>query len=251
MQPDLGHPRSPLPADEPPLIDSPENPEAGIVLKSNWLMRLTRRKRIPCSSSTDSPPTPSSSASSAGGHSRQTQLLPILNQSDFANNSRSRKHSIVYVFNKYLKLGSKQSFPINHQHNTHTTNHQSPQAAVETNSSSIVTSQDDPSVARTSSTSSSQFYNNRSSEEDQTLELWLNSLSVEDGTIYKAKIAMNPKGWYRGAMSRELAQKKLQGQPDGSFLVRDSQTAGCHFTLSFRSVGITLHYRIENMNGLW
>lgn len=58
-------------------------------------------------------------------------------------------------------------------------------------------------------------------------------------------------GWYRGGISRTNAQKKLQGQPDGSFLLRNSQTAGTHFTLSFRSAGITLHYRIQYENGFW
>lgn len=58
-------------------------------------------------------------------------------------------------------------------------------------------------------------------------------------------------GWYRGGISRTNAQKKLQGQPDGSFLLRNSQTTGTHFTLSFRSAGITLHYRIQYENGYW
>lgn len=58
-------------------------------------------------------------------------------------------------------------------------------------------------------------------------------------------------GWYRGGISRTNAQKKLQGQPDGSFLLRNSQTSGTHFTLSFRSAGITLHYRIQYDNGFW
>lgn len=58
-------------------------------------------------------------------------------------------------------------------------------------------------------------------------------------------------GWYRGSMSRSVAQKKLQGQPNGSFLLRNSQTNGYHFTLSFRSAGNTLHCRIEYSDGYW
>lgn len=51
-------------------------------------------------------------------------------------------------------------------------------------------------------------------------------------------------GWYWGKLSRHAAQKRLNGQPDGSFLVRDSQTEHT-FTLSFRSSGVTLHCRIN------
>lgn len=84
---------------------------------------------------------------------------------------------------------------------------------------------------------------------------WLNSLPPAEATVYRARIAMNPMVWYRGAMTRERAQQLLQNQPNGSFLVRDSQTASCQFTLSFRSAGITLHYRIEctapEANGFW
>lgn len=58
-------------------------------------------------------------------------------------------------------------------------------------------------------------------------------------------------GWFWGNISRVRAQKELHGKPNGSFLVRDSQTIGTHFTMSFRSVGITLHYRIEYLNEWW
>lgn len=74
--------------------------------------------------------------------------------------------------------------------------------------------------------------------------------SIEQA-LHNEKLSMNAYGWYRGSLSRCVAQKKLQNQPDGSFLIRDSQTKGCNFTLSFRSAGITLHYRIENSDGNW
>lgn len=208
-------------------------------------MRLTRRKRIP---HTDAA---SSSTEVDGGI---VQVLPKPTQDEFAGSLRSRKHSIVYVFNKYLKLGSRQSFLPTLRVHGDAHNHLPPLVAMETttssSSSNTILSPSDISSTMEERTHCIRLAQSSSSE-DPNLELWLKDLSLEDATIYQAKIAMNPKGWYRGSMSRELAQKKLQGQPDGSFLVRDSQTSGCHFTLSFRSVGITLHYRIENANGLW
>lgn len=68
--------------------------------------------------------------------------------------------------------------------------------------------------------------------------------------------------WYWGPVSKQLAENKLDGAPDGSFLVRDSASDrsvlntlnnGCTkkfgyrhiFSISFRSVGKTLHTRIE------
>lgn len=77
------------------------------------------------------------------------------------------------------------------------------------------------------------------------------TVSSIEQAMREEKLSMNAYGWYRGSLSRCVAQKKLQGQPDGSFLIRDSQTKGCNFTLSFRSAGITLHYRIENSDGDW
>jgi suppressor of cytokine signaling 6/7 len=47
------------------------------------------------------------------------------------------------------------------------------------------------------------------------------------------------------------AQLKLKTQPNGSFLVRDSQTKKYQFTLSFRSAGKTLHCRIDYIDGYW
>ncbi|KAG4073965.1 hypothetical protein HA402_014170 [Bradysia odoriphaga] len=83
---------------------------------------------------------------------------------------------------------------------------------------------------------------------------WLiqeSSPNMEHLIMLNAQVLMNNHGWYRGGISRTNAQKKLQGQPDGSFLLRNSQTSGTHFTLSFRSAGITLHYRIQYENGYW
>lgn len=228
MQPDIEHCDSSGRDEQPSALIRAENSDKRIVLKSNWLKRLTRRKRSPCSD------TPSTSSSASG-------VLPKISQNDFESNSRPSKHSIVYVFNKYLRFGPRQTLP-NYQDHCAPPNHLS--LGVKQPAITSLDPPVDPSIQ----------YDDRPSQspsDDQSIEIWLKSLSVEEATIYQAKIEMNQKGWYRGSMSRDLAQKKLQGQPDGSFLVRDSQTSGCHFTLSFRSVGITLHYRIENSNGMW
>lgn len=57
--------------------------------------------------------------------------------------------------------------------------------------------------------------------------------------------------WYWGSLKRTAAQKLLTGKPNGSFLVRDSETDNLQFTLSFRSAGVTLHSRINYRSGYW
>lgn len=84
----------------------------------------------------------------------------------------------------------------------------------------------------------------------ETTILQINNIALM-GLLNKKCVVFFSHGWYRGGISRTNAQKKLQGQPDGSFLLRNSQTNGTHFTLSFRSAGITLHYRIQYENGYW
>ncbi|XP_060521031.1 uncharacterized protein LOC132698787 [Cylas formicarius] len=51
--------------------------------------------------------------------------------------------------------------------------------------------------------------------------------------------------WYWGPASRVQVEAKLAEACDGSFLVRDSSSDRYIFSISFRSVGITLHSRIE------
>lgn len=58
-------------------------------------------------------------------------------------------------------------------------------------------------------------------------------------------------GWFWGAISRQTAQERLHGMPNGSFLVRKSQINVHNFTISFRTAGKTLHYRIEFLDGYW
>lgn len=56
-------------------------------------------------------------------------------------------------------------------------------------------------------------------------------------------------GWYWGPLSSKEAESKLQGKPDGTFLVRDSNDNRYLLSLSFRSEGRTLHTRIEFCKG--
>ena len=56
-------------------------------------------------------------------------------------------------------------------------------------------------------------------------------------------------GWYWGPLGWEDAEEKLDGKPDGSFLVRDSSDDRYILSLSFRSQNATHHTRIEHYKG--
>lgn len=55
--------------------------------------------------------------------------------------------------------------------------------------------------------------------------------------------------WYWGPMPTSEAEEKLQFKPDGAFLVRDSSSTSYLFSISFRSLGKTMHARIEYSRG--
>ncbi|ESN90180.1 hypothetical protein HELRODRAFT_182781 [Helobdella robusta] len=61
--------------------------------------------------------------------------------------------------------------------------------------------------------------------------------------------AMEKYPWFWPQLSVEEADVILSGQPDGTFLVRDSSDAEHRASLSFRSFGTTHHTRIERFNG--
>ena len=58
------------------------------------------------------------------------------------------------------------------------------------------------------------------------------------------------RGWYWGPLSGEAAEKILSGEPDGSFVVRDSSDHHYIFSLTFKLNGFVRHVRIEHDQGL-
>jgi len=68
-------------------------------------------------------------------------------------------------------------------------------------------------------------------------------------TLANELLRLSRYGWYWGPVTREEAEEKLSGQPEGAFLVRDSTDDRYLFSLSFRSSGRTLHTRVEYCNG--
>ncbi|XP_063988397.1 suppressor of cytokine signaling 2-like [Diachasmimorpha longicaudata] len=58
-------------------------------------------------------------------------------------------------------------------------------------------------------------------------------------------------GWYWGPISGDEADAKLQAEPDGAFLIRDSSDDRYLLTLSFKSAGKLLHARVEHSGGMF
>jgi hypothetical protein len=56
-------------------------------------------------------------------------------------------------------------------------------------------------------------------------------------------------GWYYGNFTSEDAQRLLQKEPVGTFIVRDSSDVRCHYSLSFRTCRETNNIRIHYCNG--
>jgi len=57
------------------------------------------------------------------------------------------------------------------------------------------------------------------------------------------------RGWYWGPLSGEAAERILSGEPDGSFVVRDSSDQHYIFSLTFKLNGFVRHVRIEHDQG--
>lgn len=56
-------------------------------------------------------------------------------------------------------------------------------------------------------------------------------------------------GWYWGPISGDSAEKLLENEPDGSFIVRDSSDEHYIFSLTFKLNGLVRHVRIEQDQG--
>lgn len=81
--------------------------------------------------------------------------------------------------------------------------------------------------------------------------IYVNFSTPAADTMANERRALAKYGWYWGSISVKAAQKKLNGRPNGSFLVRDSHTGPFQFSISFRSAGCTLHTRIDFISGYW
>ncbi|GJQ70854.1 putative suppressor of cytokine signaling [Trypoxylus dichotomus] len=68
---------------------------------------------------------------------------------------------------------------------------------------------------------------------------------LNNGSFSKDFSNLRKCGYYWGPITRREAEEKLNNQPDGTFLIRDSASENHLFSLSFRSWGKTLHTRIE------
>jgi suppressor of cytokine signaling 6/7 len=69
----------------------------------------------------------------------------------------------------------------------------------------------------------------------------------DDSVLYSC--CLSSTAWFWVNLDVIAAQHKLKYEPNGSFLVRESQTKWSQFTLSFRSGGKTLHCRIDYVKG--
>lgn len=67
-----------------------------------------------------------------------------------------------------------------------------------------------------------------------------------DRSIQEELSSLARHGWYWGPISQSEVEEKLRNEPDGAFLVRDSKSDNYLLSLSFRSMGRTLHSRIQH-----
>ncbi|XP_065174929.1 uncharacterized protein LOC135804887 [Sycon ciliatum] len=68
-------------------------------------------------------------------------------------------------------------------------------------------------------------------------------------SLLKGLEGLVKQGWYWGPVSRTEAEELLEGLPDGTFLVRDSTDDRYLLSVTFRSVGRTLHTRVQHFHG--
>lgn len=80
---------------------------------------------------------------------------------------------------------------------------------------------------------------------DQAEEQQADNLMDFAASIEKVK----DRGWYWGPLSGEAAERILSGEPDGSFVVRDSSDQHYIFSLTFKLNGFVRHVRIEHDQG--
>ena len=74
-------------------------------------------------------------------------------------------------------------------------------------------------------------------------------VSISFNTDGNEEISVLQHGWYWGPLSGESAERILAGEPDGSFVVRDSSDHHYIFSLTFKLNGFVRHVRIEHDQG--
>ena len=90
---------------------------------------------------------------------------------------------------------------------------------------------------------------------------WLHTRTVRAGTPACPDKRMSaapsththphPHRWHWGAIVRDVAEAKLKGRPEGTFLVRNSQPAANTNTISVVLGGQVTHVRVKKINGMF